>query len=62
MLMGLEDTVQSFTAVGGILLGFLCMIPEIIIWSRKQKIFNNNQNLNLFLLKDNIIRFAPKIG
>ncbi|XP_023331176.1 scavenger receptor class B member 1 [Eurytemora carolleeae] len=34
MLMGLEDTVQSFTAVGGILLGLLCMIPEIIIWSR----------------------------
>jgi hypothetical protein len=38
MLLGLGDTVQSLSALVGIALGFLMMIPEVTLWIRQENI------------------------
>ena len=41
LLLGLGDTVQSLSALVGIAIGFLMMIPEVTLWIRHGKINNN---------------------
>ena len=40
LLLGLGDTVQSLSALVGIAIGFLMMIPEVTLWIRHGKINN----------------------
>jgi hypothetical protein len=49
MLLGLGDTVQSLSALVGIALGFIMMIPEVTLWirqedltSKKKMVFKNS--------------------
>jgi hypothetical protein len=41
MLLGLGDTVQSLSALVGIAVGFLMMIPEVTLWIREDKLYHH---------------------
>jgi hypothetical protein len=50
MLLGLGDTVQSLSALVGIALGFIMMIPEVTLWIRQEDLTSQNRGLkNSFL-------------
>jgi hypothetical protein len=46
MLLGLGDTVQSLSALVGIALGFIMMIPEVTLWIRQEDLTSQNRGFS----------------